>query len=130
MSPASRGLAPREGLECLLMKMGHTGLLLSHAVGRRQASLGTPIPRMPIVAPGPKAHSDLASRRSQGEIAKRHGPQQPVASVDAWRLMGRGRLRFPTLPWQPDLTSPCCMQSKIIITYDHGDRRFVSSCYK
>ena len=47
-SSASRGLAPREGLECLLVKMGH-------AVGRRQASLGTPIPRTPTPRTRPMA---------------------------------------------------------------------------
>src|SRR3954467_2714958 len=44
---------------------------------------------------------------------ERHGPQKPAASVDAWRLIGRGRLHFPTLPRQLlDLTSPCDMQGK------------------
>ena len=51
MSSASRGLAPREGLECLLVKMGRTGPLVEHAVGRRQASLGTPVPRTPAQCP-------------------------------------------------------------------------------
>ena len=74
MSSASRGLAPREGLECLLVKMGHTGLLGSHVVGRRQASLGTPVPRTPTVAPGPKARMDLAVPRGERAGAKRHGP--------------------------------------------------------
>ena len=31
------------------MKMGHAGPPLSHAVGRRQASLGTPVPGTPTV---------------------------------------------------------------------------------
>ena len=56
----------------------------SHIMGRRQASLGTPVPRMLTVAPGPKASSDLASRRSQGASAERRGPHQPTASVDVW----------------------------------------------
>ena len=38
-------------LDALLMKMGRTAYLLSHAVGRRQASLGTPVPRTPIGMP-------------------------------------------------------------------------------
>ena len=131
MSSASRGLAPREGLELELMKMGRTGCQLSHVMGRRQASLGTPIPRTPTVAPRPKARSDLALRRSQRASAERRGPQQPAASLDAWRLIGRGRLRFPTLPRQlPDLTSLCWMQGKTIITCDHGDRRLAFSRYK
>ena len=100
-------------LSTLLMKMGRTGLQLSHAVGRRQASLGTPIPRTPTVAPVPKVRSGLASRQSQRSGTECRGPQKPVDLVDAWRLIGRGRLRFPTQPRQlPDLTGPCYMQEK------------------
>ena len=29
---------------------------------------------------------------------ERRGPQKPAALVDAWRLIGRGRLRFPMMP--------------------------------
>ena len=43
---SSRGLDHREGLGCLVDEHGPYGLLLSHAMGRRQASLGTPVPRM------------------------------------------------------------------------------------
>ena len=75
MSSASRGLAPREALECLRVKMGRTGPLADHAVGRRQASLGTPVPRTPTVALGPKARLGLALRRSQRSSAERRGPQ-------------------------------------------------------
>ena len=74
MSSASRGLAPREGLESLLVKMGRTSPTQSHAVGYRRASLGTPVPKTPTVAPRPKALSGLASRRSQRPSAERHGP--------------------------------------------------------
>ena len=69
-------------------------------MGRRYAILGTPVPRTPTVAPGPKALSSLALRQSQRASAERRGPQPPAALVTVWRLMGRGRLRFPTLPWQ------------------------------
>ena len=75
MSSASRGLAPHEGLESLLVKMGCTACLQSYAVGRRQASLGTPVPRTPTVAPGPKARSGLTLRRSQGESVEHREPQ-------------------------------------------------------
>ena len=47
MSCAPRGLAPRKGLDLESMKMGHTGPPSGHAAGRRQASLGTPVPRTP-----------------------------------------------------------------------------------
>ena len=80
-------------------------------MGCRQASLGTPVPRMLTVDPGPKVCSGLASRRSQGSSSERRGPQNPAASVDVWRLIGRGRLRFPTLPRQLlDLTKGCHRQ--------------------
>ena len=101
VSSTSRGLDPREGLGCLADEDGPYGLLLSHAVGCRQACLGTPVPRTPTVAPGPKVRSGLASRRSQGSSSEHRGPQKPAASVDAWRLIGRGRLRFPVLPLNP-----------------------------
>src|SRR4051812_19829452 len=104
------------------MKMGRTARWLSHAVGRRQASLGTLFPRSPIVAPGPKLRLGLASRRSQGSSSEHRGPQKPAASVDAWRLIGRGRLHFPTLPRQlHDLTSPCDMQGKPSLPVIVGD---------
>ena len=80
-------------------------------MGRRQASLGTPVPRMLTVAPGTKARSNLALRLSEGASAERRRPQQPAATVGAWRLIGRGRHRFRMLPRPlPHLTSSCCMQ--------------------
>src|SRR3954471_19324695 len=91
-------------------------------MGRRQACLGTPVPRTPTVAPGPKARSGLASRRSQRSRVECRGPPNPAALVDAWRLIGRGRLHFPTLPRQlPDLTSPCDMQGKPSLPAIVGD---------
>ena len=105
-----------------MMKMGCTACWLSHAAGRRQASLGSPVPRRPTVAPGPKVRAGLASRRSQGSSSEHRGPQKHAASVDAWRLIGRGRLRFPTLPRQlHDLTSPCDMQEKPSLPAIVGD---------
>ena len=42
MSSASRGLAPREGLECLLVKMGHTGPLADPRRGLQAGKSGDP----------------------------------------------------------------------------------------
>ena len=42
MSSASRGLAPREGLECLLVKMGHTGPLAEPRHGLQGGKSGDP----------------------------------------------------------------------------------------
>ena len=74
MSSASRGLAPREGLDSSLMKMGHTGLPAKPRHGPQAGKSRDPVPRMPTVGPGPKARSGLASRRSQGSSAERRGP--------------------------------------------------------
>ena len=74
MSSASRGLAPREGLVCLLMKMGRTRPLVDHAVGCRQASLGTPVPRTPTVAPGPRRTRTWLSGEVKGQVRSATGP--------------------------------------------------------
>ena len=42
MSSASRGLAPREGLECLLVKMGRTGPLMEPRRGPQAGKSGYP----------------------------------------------------------------------------------------
>ena len=42
MSSASRGLAPREGLECLPVKMGRTGPLTEPRRGRQAGKSGDP----------------------------------------------------------------------------------------
>ena len=42
MSSASRGLAPREGLDCLLVKMGHTGPLAEPRHGPQAGKSGDP----------------------------------------------------------------------------------------
>ena len=91
--------------------LGHS---LSHAAGRRQASLGTLVPRTPTVAPGPKVRSGLASRRSQGSSSEHCGPQKPAASINAWWLIGRRRLRFPTLPRQLLALTKACAGSSFL----------------
>ena len=42
MSSPSRGLAPREGLECLLVKMGRTGPLVEPRRGPQAGKSGDP----------------------------------------------------------------------------------------
>ena len=84
MSSASRVLAPHEGLECLLVKMGRTRPLVEPRHGPQAGKSGTLVPRTLTIAPGPKARSDLASRQSQGASAEHSGPQSPTALVDVW----------------------------------------------
>ena len=50
-SSASRGLAPREGLMVLVLKLGRTRPSKKPRGGLRQAGLDTPKSRTPIVAP-------------------------------------------------------------------------------
>ena len=91
MSPASRCSAPREGLECLLVKRGR---------GLQAGKSGDP-----------RSQDTDSSPRAQGALglgfeAKPRGkcgapcPQQLAALIGAWRLIRRGCLRFPTLPRQ------------------------------
>ena len=42
MSSASRGLSPREGVECLLVKMGRTGPLVEPRRGLQAGKSGDP----------------------------------------------------------------------------------------
>ena len=112
MSSASRGLAPHEDLECLLVKMGRAGPLVEPHHGPQEGKSGDPCSQNANrlvktsklacmrVNTWPKARSGLASRRSQWPSTEHRGPPKPAASVDVRRLIGRGRLRFPTLPWQ------------------------------
>ena len=75
MSSALRGLAPRDGLESLLAKMGHMGLLAEPRCGPQAGKSGDPRSQNADSSPGPKARSDLASRRSQRASAEHRGPQ-------------------------------------------------------
>ena len=52
MSSASRGLAPREGLGLLLLKLGHTRPLVEPCLGPQAGKSGHPGPRTPT-APAP-----------------------------------------------------------------------------
>ena len=84
MSSASRGLAPREGLECLLVKMGRTGPLVEPRRGPQAGKSGDPRSQDADSSPGPTVRSDLASRRSQRASAKRRGPN----SLRPWSTRG------------------------------------------
>ena len=65
-------------LDALLMKMGRPACWLSHAVGRRQASLGTPIPR-------PPTEETFACLR---QVNLRLNPEKCVFGVPSGKLLG------------------------------------------
>ena len=131
MSSALRGLAPREGLGRLLVKTGCTGPRVEPRRGAQAGKSGDP--RSQDADSSPRAQGALGLGFEAKPKGKGEAPQAPTARglADAWRLTGRGRPHFPTLPRQlPDLTSPCGMQRNIIITCDCGDCRLAFSCYK
>ena len=99
MSSAPRGLAPCEGLQCLLMKTGHTGPLAKPRCRPQAGKSGDPRSRTSTVAPGPKARPDLVVQGGERARAKNRGPKQPAALGAAWRLIGCGRPCFPTPPY-------------------------------
>ena len=98
MSSGSRGLAPLKGLESLLVKMGRTGLLVEPRRGPQAGKSGDP--RSQNADSSPRAQGALGLGFGAKPRIKRVAPwpQKPAALVDAWRLIGRWRLRFPTLP--------------------------------
>ena len=55
-------------------QLGPTWPYQERDVGRRQVSLGTLVPSMPIVAPGTKARAELDSGRS---LAEDEAPRAP-----------------------------------------------------
>ena len=61
MSSALRGLAPREGLECLLMKMGRTRPLVEPLPGPQAGKSGYPCSQDVDSGPRAMVRSCLAS---------------------------------------------------------------------
>ena len=105
MSSISRGLAPREGLECLLVKMGRTGPLVEPHHGPQAGKSGDPHSQNADSSPRAQGALRLGLAEKRRASADRRGPHQPAALGAAWWLIGRGRLRFPMLPRQlPNFT--------------------------
>ena len=110
-SAEEKGKAPREGPDPLPPKKR---LVLY----RRDEGVQQEVSRPWCERPPPQFLLPLYAHLKglAGADAERHGPHQPTALGVAWRLIGRGRLRFPMPPRQPlDLTSPC-MQKWFMIT--------------
>ena len=54
---------------------------VGHAMGRKQAGLGTPIPRTLIVALGPKARSSWLPGEALVDGPRCHRPQMPTGQA-------------------------------------------------
>ena len=77
MSSASRGLAPRKGLECLLVKMGHTRLLVGPRCGPQAGKSGDP--RSQNADSSPRAQGVLGLGFAAKPRVKFGAPRAPKA---------------------------------------------------
>ena len=99
-SSASRGLAPREGLELLMLNLGHTRPLMEPRSGPRTGKSQSP--RIQNADSIPRAQGALGLGFQAKPRGKCGAPRALTACGldDTWRLTGHGRLHFPMLPWQ------------------------------
>ena len=77
MSSASRGLAPREGLECLLVKMARTGPLMEPRRGPQADKSGDP--RSQNTDSSPRAQGALELGFGAKPKVKCGAPRAPIA---------------------------------------------------
>ena len=124
MSSASRGLAPREGLECLLVKMGHMGPL---AEPRRGPQAGKSWdPHSQNTDSSPRAQGALGLGFKAKPKGKCRAPRAPIA-------YGLGRRVAVDWTWASPLPHAASATARldesllhakgVIITCDRGGRR-------
>ena len=77
MSSASRGLDPRKGLECLLVKMGHIGPLVEPHCGSQAGKSGDP--RSQNADSSPRAQGTLGLGFKGKPKGKCGAPRAPTA---------------------------------------------------
>ena len=77
MSSASRGLAPREGLECLLVKMGRTEPLVEPRRGLQAGKSGDP--RSQDADSSPRAQGAFGLGFEENSRVKCGVPRAPIA---------------------------------------------------
>ena len=77
MPSASRGLAPREGLDSLLVKMGHTGMLEKPCRGPQAGNSG--VPRSKNADSSPRAQGALGLGFKEKPRVKCGALQAPIA---------------------------------------------------
>ena len=81
---ASRGLAPREGLESLLVKMGRTGPLAAPRRGPQAGKSGDP--RSQNADSSPRAQGALGLGFEAKPKGKGEAPRAPIACGPDWRV--------------------------------------------
>ena len=131
MSSASRGLAPREGLECLLVKMGRTGPLVEPRRGPQAGKSGDP--RSQNADSSPRAQGALGLGFEAKPKVKCGEPRAPIAH-------GLGRRVAVDWMWASPLPHAASATARLdkslrharktIITCDRGRRRLALFSYK
>ena len=131
MSSASRGLAPREGLDSLLMKMGHTGLLAKPHRGPQAGKSGDP--RSQNADSSPRAQGTLGLGFEAKLKVKCGAPRAPIA-------YGPGRRVAVDWTWASPLPHVASATARLdkslrharktIITCDGGRSRLAFFYYK
>lgn len=128
MLSASQGLAPNEGLMVLVLKLGRTRPLTEPHGGLQAGRTGYPQVQDADSSPWAQGMLGLGF---QAKPKGKCGATRALTACgldDVWQLMGRGRLRFPTLPRQLlNLTIECCMQKGPSLLEIMGGRRFTFS---
>ena len=131
VSSASRGLAPHEGLESLLLKLGRTRPSMKPRHGPQAGKSGHP--RSQDVDSSPRAQGALELGFEAKPKGKCGAPRAPIAC-------GLGRRVAVDWTWASPLPHAASATArfdkslrharKIIITYDRGRRRLAFFRYK
>ena len=127
---APRGLAPREGLEYVLIKMGRTGPLPEPRCRPQAGKSG--YPHSQNADSSPRSHGAPGLGLAEKRRGKCEAPRAPIA-------YGLGRRVAVDWTWSSLLphdasatarTDKSLHAKRVMITYDHGGRRLASSGYK
>ena len=130
MSSASRGLAPREGLDSLLMKMGRIGLLANPRHGPQAGKSRDP--RSQNADSSPRAQGAPRLGRAERQKGKCEAPRALTACGLGRRVAVDGTRASP-LPNDASATAridKSLHAMRVMITCDRGGRRLASSGFK
>ena len=127
MSSASRGLAPREGLECLLVKMGRTRPLVEPRHGPQAGKSGDP--RSQNADSSPRAQGALGLGLAAKPRGKCGAPLAPTTCSLGRRVATDWTWASP-LPHAASATArldeSLLHAKRVIIICDRGGRRLAS----
>ena len=130
MSTAPRGLAPREGLGCVLMKMGRAGAPFEPRRRPQAGKSGDPLSQNADSSPWAQGASGL------GRAERRKGKGEAPRALTACGLGRRVAVDWtwasppPTAPRQLHGLDKSLHAKRVMITCDRGGRRLALANYK